>query len=191
MHHTNYAVICDGEKWLGILPEEILFDLEESHALKDFESLFQPYHLSENTHIFDVLKSTQLYHSFVLPVVDIEQSLKGISSAGAILEAWSKDSNFTGPGGILVLELAPKDYSLSEIAKLVESNNASILHSMTSSAPDRDKIRVSIKINKNDLKDIQSTFERFNYTVIAVIHQSEYEMELKDRLESLMRYLEV
>jgi acetoin utilization protein AcuB len=189
--HTNFVIVCDGEKWLGVINEEILFDLDEKKKLKDLESLLQPYHLSAHTHIFDVLKSTQLYRSFILPVVDAEFMLKGITSAAATLEAWSKDAHFTGAGGILILELLPNDYSLAEIAKIAESNNASILHSMISTAPNPDKIRVSLKINKNDLKDIQSTFERYNYEVVAVIHQSEFEMELQDRLDSLMKYLEV
>ena len=190
-HHTNYAIVCEGERWRGVLTEEILFDLDEFKKLKELEALFLPYHLSEHSHIFDVLKSTQLYHTFVLPVISDGQDLKGITSASSILQAWSKDAHFAGAGGILILELSPKDYALSEISKIVESNNASILHSMISAAPNKEKIRVSLKINKNDLKDIQLTFERFNYEVVAVIHQSEYEQELQDRLDSLMKYLEV
>ncbi len=190
-YHTHYAVICDGEKWLGVLSEEILLDIDEQRQLKELESLLQSYYVSDNTHIFDILKSTQLYKAFVLPVVNSEQEIKGVTSAPAILQAWAMDAHFAGPGGILVVELSPKDYSLAEIAKIVESNNASILHSMLSTSPDKEKMRVSLKINKNDLKDIQMTFERFNYEVIAVIHQSEYEMELQDRLDSLMKYLEV
>ena len=191
MYHSQYAIVCDSEKYMGVLDEEILLDLDDTRKLKELEKLCQPYHLSEDTHIFDVLKSTQLYRSFVLPVVNGEQELLGISSATAILQAWSKDAHFAGSGGIIVVELLPKDYSLSEIAKIAESNNASILHSMLSAAPNKEKIRVSLKINKNDLKDIQQTFERFNYEVVAVIHQSEYELELQERLDSLMKYLEV
>jgi len=52
-------------------------------------------------------------------------------------------------------------------------------------------MQVSLKINKNDLKDIQQSFERYQYTVLAVLHQSEYENQLQERYDSLMRYLEV
>lgn len=52
-------------------------------------------------------------------------------------------------------------------------------------------IQVSLKINKNDLKEIQASFERYQYTVLAVFHQSEFEQQLQERYDSLMRYLEV
>ena len=44
---------------------------------------------------------------------------------------------------------------------------------------------------KNDLKDIKQSFERYQYNVLAVLHQSEYENQLQERYDSLMRYLEV
>jgi hypothetical protein len=73
----------------------------------------------------------------------------------------------------------------------VESNNAMILHSMMATSVNQNFIQISLKINKNDLKDIQHTFERYQYNVLAVLHQSEYESQLQERYDSLMKYLEV
>jgi acetoin utilization protein AcuB len=52
-------------------------------------------------------------------------------------------------------------------------------------------MQVSIKINREDLKDIQASFERYNFNVIAVYHESEFEYQLQERYEGLMKYLEV
>lgn len=189
--HTTQAIVCEDDRLAGVIPEELLLDLDDTTPLGSHAALLQDLHLPEHTHIFDILKSTGLVHTYLLPVVDAERQLIGITSATAILDAWSKDAQLSGAGGIIVLELAPNDYSLAEIAKITESNHASILHCMLTAAPNPEKVRVSVKVNKNDLKDLQATFERFNYDVIAVIHQSEYELELQDRLDSLMKYLEV
>ena len=79
-----------------------------------------------------------------------------------------------------------------KISKIVESNDAVILHSMIAvSTENAGKIYVSLKINKIDLQAILLTFERYQYQVIAVLHESEYELQLKERYDSLMRYLEV
>jgi len=65
------------------------------------------------------------------------------------------------------------------------------LHSMVTASAEQALIQVSLKINKNDLKEIQASFERYQYTVLAVLHQSEFEQQLQERYDSLMRYLEV
>ena len=50
-----------------------------------------------------------------------------------------------------ILELEEIDYSLTEIASIVESNNAKILSSYIISNPDSKKIEVTLKINKQDI----------------------------------------
>lgn len=125
-----------------------------------------------------------------MPLVSIENNYIGITSAQKILEQFTATSALSASGGILILEMDAKNYSLTEISRIVESNNAMILQTMLSSQPNH-ALRVSLKINKDDLKEIQATFERYSYNVIAVYHQSAFEFELQDRYDSLMRYLEV
>ena len=86
-------------------------------------------------------------------------------------------------GLYLEFELNIHDYSLSEIGRLVESNDAKILHSDVESIPDSDKIKVTIKLNKSDLSRIIQTFNRFGYTITASFHKDVYEEDLKKRYE--------
>jgi len=44
------------------------------------------------------------------------------------------------PGGIIVLELIDRDYSLSQIAQIVESNNVKVLSMYITSPPDSTKL---------------------------------------------------
>ncbi|MEX0596141.1 MAG: CBS domain-containing protein, partial [Candidatus Paceibacterota bacterium] len=94
-------------------------------------------------------------------------------------------------GGIFVLEVAAHDYSLAEIARLVESNKAAVLSTFTSRLKDTDRIQVTVKVNTLDLTYIIATLERYNYTISYIFHQAEQVDQIKERYEGLMHYLNV
>ncbi|MBL7917485.1 MAG: CBS domain-containing protein, partial [Bacteroidia bacterium] len=70
-------------------------------------------------------------------------------------------------------------------------NDAKILSLHVSSVPDSVKIEVTIKVNVEDLSRIVQTFNRYNYTVKATFHQSDFENGLKDRLNEFLHFLNI
>jgi acetoin utilization protein AcuB len=184
------AVVEDG-KYIGLLSEQFLLELDNETSFANIKEHFLPHKIFEETHVFDVLKYTSENVAFFIPVVQAENEYIGIVSPQKLIQVLANNASLVNNGGILVLEIESRNYSLTEISKIVESNNAMILHSMISPAKQPSHVFVSLKINKDDLKDIQLSFERYEYQVIAVLHQSEYELQLRERYDSLMRYLEV
>ncbi|MCB0507012.1 MAG: CBS domain-containing protein [Chitinophagales bacterium] len=187
---TTLAVI-ENEKFLGTISENFLLEVDEQQAIGNLHTHFQTNKITPELHLFDVLKATSEFATYFLPVVSLENDYLGITSPQKIIQRLSDNASLITVGGVIVLEMEARNYSLAEIAKIVESNNAMILHSMVSSIDAQQKVFVSLKINKVDLKDVQLSFERYQYNVVAVFHQSEYEMQLKERYDSLIRYLEV
>ncbi|NJO00896.1 MAG: hypothetical protein HC880_03685 [Bacteroidia bacterium] len=85
-----------------------------------------------------------------------------------------------------------RDYSLTEISRLVESNNAKILSTHISrDKEDYTKLRVTLKINKIDLNRIVATFERFNYRIIAKFQSADNVEMDKERIDLLFKYLNI
>ncbi|MDB5227540.1 MAG: hypothetical protein JWN78_1733 [Bacteroidota bacterium] len=188
---TDALAVVENDIFLGTVSEKVLLECDDELAISGLKENFSQQKITEGTHFFDVLKYSIQYSTYFLPVVNIENEYIGITSAKKLLDTLVLNSSLTTSGGIIVLELETKDYSLTEISKIVESNNAMILHCMMASSVNQNYMQISLKINKNDLKDIQLAFERYRYTVVAVLHQSEYEVQLKERFDSLMKYLEV
>jgi len=176
---------------LGLISENLLMECDDLIKMEQLREQMLPQKIAEGIHLFDVLKMTAEQSAYFFPVVNTENEYIGCTSPQRILTLLTQQSSLTTSGGIIVLELETRNYSLTEISKIVESNNAMILHSMAATSANQHFIQVSLKINKNDLRDIQSSFERYQYTVLAVLHQSEYEQQLQERFDSLMRYLEV
>jgi acetoin utilization protein AcuB len=186
----NLAVVEDA-LFVGTISEKVLQDSDEDLAIEDLKEQLLQQKMAEGSHLFDVLRKASEYSTYFMAVVNAENEYIGMTTPQKILDNIVLNSSLTTTGGIIVLELETKDYSLTEISKIVESNGAMILHSMMATSANQNFMQISLKINKNDLKDIQMSFERYRYTVLAVIHQSEYEVQLKERYDSLMKYLEV
>ena len=85
--------------------------------------------------------------------------------------------------------MSNNDYSLTEIASIIESNNTKILSSYIISKPNSTNIEVTIKLNKQDITAIIKDFERRGYKVNASYKEEESDGDFLERYESLMRFL--
>jgi hypothetical protein len=124
-----------------------------------------------------------------LAVLDRQEQYLGSISAQDLLELLAHSTGVKEPGAVLVLEMDANSYVLSQIAQIVESNQAKILNLFINSDPDSTKIQVSIKINQQNLSAIIRTFERYDYQVLASYQDQNQPNELHERFDELMHYL--
>jgi len=97
---------------------------------------------------------------------------------------------FFEPGAVLIVRKGIKDYSFSEIAQIVESNNAKILGAFLSNF-ENDLAEITVKMNNTGLSEIIQTFIRYGYEVIAGHEEESYVQDLKDRSSYLKKYLNI
>ncbi|MDX5320421.1 MAG: CBS domain-containing protein [Bacteroidota bacterium] len=147
--------------------------------------------IQEKQHLFDVIRLFANLPSTVVAVVDSEEKFLGIISAKELIRQMAEFSGFLEAGSILTLNIGLQDYSLSEIARIVEYNNAKILSVHLQALPDSRRILVHLKLNTSDLKSLVATFERYNYQVTASYYNEDDQGALKDRFNLLMRYLDM
>jgi len=96
------------------------------------------------------------------------------------------------PGGVIVLELNANDYSLAQIARIIEDNDAKILSSHVTFIPNSFKMEVNLKINQTDLTSIIQSFMRFDYTIKASFQgNNRQEDVLRKNYDQFMLYLNV
>ena len=93
---------------------------------------------------------------------------------------------------VIQLEMGAYDYSLSEIARIVEDEDAKILGLTMDSIPeDPGRIMVSILVNKADCSAIVNSFYRYNYNIANTFSSPDEDSDLRDRYALLMRYMNV
>lgn len=189
----SHLPLVDNKKYIGLVSEDDILDFNNTHEqLKKFvKNLYKPF-VNENEHIYEVLRVAVNLKTTVIPVVDKKMNYLGIITLQSLLYNFAKMSSISEPGGIIMLELNQKtDYVLSDIARIVEGNDAHILSSYFNIDPDNGKYAVTLKVDVTDIKHIVATFERYEYEVKAYFQESDMEEVIKDRYDSLMKYLKI
>jgi CBS domain containing-hemolysin-like protein len=191
-YKVSHLPIVNNENFLGVISEQDIYNLSNfdeplgNHKL----SLKQPF-INEHQHIYNVLRIIDELKLTVIPVLDDHQKYLGCFTLRNLLTFIAGIYSIDNPGGVIVLEISEQDYSLTEIANIVESNNAKILSSFITSHKDSTRLEVIIKVNKIELGAILQTFDRYGYYVKASFGEDEDQKDLKERYDSLMNYLNI
>ncbi len=189
---VSHLPIVNNVQFLGLLSEDDIIEMENpgepigSHAL----SLHQAY-IHGWQHIYDAMKLMADQKLTVVPVLDDKENYIGMISINTMINYFAEITALASPGSIIVLEVAQHNYSLSEIARIVESNDAHILSSYVSSSQDSTKLVVTLKVDKEDVSGIIQTFQRFNYIAHSFYQQKLDNDDTMDRFDSFMKYLNI
>jgi acetoin utilization protein AcuB len=187
---VNHLPVLKNGNFVGVLSESELLDQVDLDPTLDalFQHLPRPFVFAD-AHLFDILKHFSLFKLTALPVLDRQEQYLGVISSQDLLQLLAQSTGVKEIGSFLVLEMDANNYALSQIAQIVESNQAKILNLFVNSEPDSTKIQVSLKINQQNLSSIIRTFERYDYNVLASYQAEDQHNELQERYDELMLYL--
>lgn len=189
--YVKHLPIVNNKQLLGLLSEDDILDHDIEEPVGSFRLSMQRPYVKANDHIFEVIRTMSEFNLTVIPVVDQEDNFLGLISQDDLLKFFANIGSFTEPGSIIVFEMNKQDYSLAEIARIVESENATILSSFITTNLDSLNIDLTIKVNRHDIQGIVKTFERFDYRIKASFQEADYFDTFKDRYQSLMSYLNI
>jgi CBS domain-containing protein len=189
----NYMPVVDDGKLIGFISEEIILERNDiEKQVKDFDLVGIQCYVHLDTHFYDILKVAADNKLQMVAVVNDNMSYTGVITVQDTLTSFAQTAAVQLPGGIIVLSMNHIDYSLSEISRLIEENHAKILSSIVKEDPlDAAKLRLTVKINQVDLSRIVATLERFGYKVIGRYHETKPFGDEKDRIDMLLRYLDI
>ncbi len=189
----NHLPVVDEGILLGFISEEIILESEDIEKnLGDFDLVGKDCVVGLESHFFDILKVAGEHKLNIVGVLNEEGRYAGIITVQDIMASFAQTASVQMPGGIIVLSMDLIDYSLAEISRYVEENKAKIISStMTEDALDRGKIKLTLKINQLDLSRIVATLERFGYRVIGRYQEAPHNDDNKERLDMLMKYLNI
>lgn len=188
---THLAIVNNTE-FLGILSENDLLSIDDyNQAIGAVKLSLSNVFVKSEDHIFDVLKCIEENKLSLLPVVSNDNEYKGSILLRSLVGEVASILSVNNPGGIIILEVNVNDYLLSQIASIVESNDALIISAFVKSDISSTKMDIVLKVNKTDISGIIQTFNRFEYTVKASFGEQEMDDFLRDRYDSLMNYLNI
>lgn len=190
---VSHLPIVNNQDFLGLISDADIYDMNKpeepigNHTL----TLFKPY-VDGEQHIFEVIGLASRLKLSIVPVLDSNNHFKGVITTSDLIRHIAGLSSMDQPGGIIVLELINRDYSLSQIAQIIEGNNVKVLSMYITSPPESTKLEVTLKVNTTDLASVIRTFERYNYEVKTwVSNNDSMDRFYSERFDILMKYLNI
>lgn len=189
---VNQLPVVNHERLLGIIGEQDLLesDVEDEPIGSMRLSLPEQTYVHEDTHFYDVLKMASIMKLDILPVLSVrDNTYLGAITKHDLLRRAAEFLNVEEPGGVIVLSVPLNSYSISEIGRICESNDAKIMSLSVGNSSEAGKLLVTIKLNIRELSRVISTFERFEYEISLVVFDAEQLDDYRERYENLLRYL--
>jgi acetoin utilization protein AcuB len=181
--------VVDSGKFLGYVSYDEIANKPHNTKIEKFVQPLLQLYIHKGQHLFDILKQLTETGFSSMAVSDAEANYAGTISIKEIAQVY-KSSSLSQPGGIISIEMNPQDYALGEIARIVEYNDAKILHVFINVAPEnKAKVIVSLKLNKLELSTVVQTLERYQYTIHSVHQIADQGNDLSNRYDWLIKYL--
>lgn len=189
--HVKHLPIVNNEHFLGLISEDDIFNSDMDEAIGSYQlGLARPY-CFESDHLFEVMGKIANNQLTVIPVVDADERYLGLITQGDLMQYYASSFSFSEPGSIIVIETTKQNYSLAELSRIIEGENAAVLSTFLTAEEGSANVLVTIKVNKRELQAIIASLNRFEYTVRASFSEEEYIDTLRERYDSLMSYLNV
>jgi acetoin utilization protein AcuB len=189
----SHLPIVNNQEFLGLISDTDIYDMNQpeepigNHSL----TLYKPFVTTEQ-HIFEVIGLAARLKLSVVPVLDSNNHYKGVITTSDLIRHIAGISSMDQPGGIIVLEVVERDYSMSQIAQIIESNNIRILSMYMTSSPGSTLLEITLKVSSTDLVSVIKTFERYNYNIKTwVTDDDSMDRFYSERFDLLMKYLDI
>lgn len=190
-YYLRHLPLVENGELLNIISEDQILDEDALLAVGTYEVPQQPIFVRSSDHLYDVMRLLAAHNLTAIPVLNEERKFVGLVTLEKLIRFFAESGSFREPGSIIVLEMGRHDYSLAEIARIVEGEGAVILSSFLQSFAESNRIEVTIKLNAQQINSILATFERFNYEIKASFNEVELQNVLRERYDSLINYLNI
>ncbi len=188
---VQHLPIVNDRELLGLISENDVLEQDAGEAIGSYTLSLPHVRIRTSDHLFEVMRIVAQFDLTAVPVVDTDNHYVGLITASNLLNYYARTATFTESGSIIILEVQRRDYSLSEIARIAESENATILSSFVESAGDGSLLQVTLKVNLEHVSGLLATFGRFGYEVQGTFNEGEAIDTLRERYDALINYLNV
>ena len=188
-NHIKALPVVVEEDYQGLVTEDHLLEIEDVESkLSDTHLLQYKPAVSSFSHPFEAISAIHQARLAVLPVLDGDQKYLGCIDRDSLIAYVAENSGINNPGGILVLEIPPRNYSMYEIARICENEDVIILamHSRTNEAG---LLEITMKLNRTVLDAVVASFERHNYHAVEVYGRETNKEDILGKYNLLMNYI--
>ncbi|MEY4279009.1 MAG: hypothetical protein RL377_1013 [Bacteroidota bacterium] len=188
---VQHLPVVKDDYFIGLANKADLLDTDESNTLDSLSDQFQKIGIASSAHFLTALDLFTKHHLSLLPVLNEQQECIGVITQQHLNDNVAQFLGVAKPGAILVLSVSPFQYSLAEMSRLVETNNAQIVQLNTFFDEASGALIVTLKLNRDEAAAIIATFQRYDYQVLHYFGNSPLNNDIEEHYHHLMNYLDV
>jgi acetoin utilization protein AcuB len=186
---THLPVVSEN-KFLGLISEEDLLDVEdEKIPIELIQENLASVFVFDDIHFLNAISVCNQYDTSVVPILNKIKGFVGVVTVSDLLKVLGSFTGANEIGGIIVLEMERSQFAISEISRIVESNDSTILHLNTMTDTSTGILTVTLHINNREISAIVASFERYDYNVRYHFGAENFSNEIEDNYKNLMNYL--
>ncbi len=186
----SHLPIVENDVYLGCLSENDAHCFESDQLIDAVKYSYNTFFVKENTHWLDVLEAFAQHQSNIMPVLSHDNKYLGYYELKDIMELFNDAPFMYESGAVVVVQKGTTDYSFSEVAQIVESNDAKIYGCFISAQKDH-LTEITLKLSPQNLNGVLQTFRRYSYEIISAAEEDSYLDTLKERSDYLNKYLNI
>ena len=186
----SHFAVMDDCVFLGCISANDSETFDFGKTVNDYRYTLEGFFVRENMIWLDVLEVFARNNANIVPILNDKNEYIGYYEITDVIKFLNETPFLKENGGVIVVEKLTVDYSMSQIAQIVETNNAKLLGLFVSEASN-DKVQVTVKTTLGSLNEIIQTFRRYNYDIVSEHEDDDYLNNLKERSEYLDKYLNI
>ncbi|MDX1419488.1 MAG: CBS domain-containing protein [Rubricoccaceae bacterium] len=185
----HLPVVGAEQRLVGIISESVLRAHPDPGAPLATLAAGEPLSVAPDTHVFDAVHQMLTHGLSLMPVASADGRYLGLVVRPALFGQLAHMLATEEPGAIIVLEGQRRDFSLAQLAHLIEQNDVRILSVSTEDDPGAGLVRVTLKLNVTDSSRVRHLMEHHGYRIVALFDEAD--ADLQSRVDAFLRYLEV
>lgn len=191
IYHVSDLPVVENGELLGMVSEDEVSSVDPDTLISTFRLTQSYVFVSEEQHVFEILGKLAECKISVIPVLNKNEKYTGLITQESLIRYYANTYSFTEPGSIIVIKVGKREYSLSEMSRVIEMEGGTIMSSFVTSLTSSDSLLVTLKINQQEMNQILQALERYDYDIHATFAEDEYHSDLKNRYDMLMTYLNI
>jgi CBS domain-containing protein len=189
LNFSHFPVV-EEEIYIGSIASDDLETFEATKKVSDYRYSLEGF-FARNTMVWlDVLEVFAKNNTNLVPVLDEKNKYVGYYEITDIMKFFHETPFLQEPGGIIIVKKSTSEYSMGQIAQIVESNNGKLLGLFVSETDFENSV-VTMKISLGVMNEIIQSFRRYNYEIVSDHFEDNYINTLKERSDYLEKYLNI
>jgi len=190
-YDIQHLPLVKEEYFVGLVNKEDVLNLDTDQTLIHLADQITRVGILGSMHFTAALNLFSKNELTLLPVLNEQQECTGVILQKNLNDLLAKFLGVDHPGAIIVVSVSPYQYSLAELSRLVETNNAQISQLNTNFDEATGALIITIKLNKEEADLIIATLQRYNYQVLHYFGNTIMHNDIEDHYHHLMNYLDV